>query len=456
LLNSRSKSEIVLTNFSLPSRCDLGPFRTRTLGSEWSFKKLVNLELGLAAPAFVHLHDLEYLGNRLGALCFDNPQGYFESKQPGSPIFLVRLAQELSHLILSLRKPSKKVLVLDLDNTLWGGVIGDDGLEGIELGDTSPRAEAFKSFQKYIKTLASRGILLAVCSKNNEDIALQPFDHHPEMVLSRKDIASFKANWLPKSENLKQIATELNLGLDSLVFVDDNPAEIDLVRQFLPQVEAVLLGPDPADYIAQLKNRRLFEVNHLTSEDAQRSQSYQAERSRIELRNVAPDLPSYWASLEMRASFQPFSKVDAPRIAQLINKSNQFNTTTKRRSEAEVAALIDCDRYVTIATRLADRFGDHGLIGVIIGLIQDDRLEIDTWLMSCRVLQRQVEHESLNKLVRLAQCRGCRQILAQYIRTPKNNLVSNLFPSLGFTALSASEFMLDVDAYVPHSTHIRS
>jgi len=228
--NRRTGAEIILANFPLSGQIDPGPYRGRTFASEWSFRKLVNLELGIQAPAYVHICDVEFLSARHGIQNAFDPRAWFETRQPYERGLMLSVARELAHLITHLRTPSKKVAILDLDNTLWGGVIGDDGLNGIEIGDTSPRGEAFKWFQQYLLSLSQRGVLLAACSKNDHDKAIEPFERHPEMVLRMKDFVSFKANWQPKSENIRQIAAELNLGLDSMVFIDDNPAEVDIVR----------------------------------------------------------------------------------------------------------------------------------------------------------------------------------------------------------------------------------
>lgn len=432
----RSGAEIILANYPLPSGFDPGAYRSKTIGSVWTFRKLANLELGLSAPASIHICDTEFLSSRLGALRCADPRGWFESKQPYSADFQVCVALEVAHIASGLRKGTKKVIVLDLDNTLWGGVIGDDGLNGIEIGDTSPRGEAFKAFQVYLRSLSARGVLLAVCSKNDHDRAVEPFEKHPEMVLRMSDFVSFQANWDPKSENLKRIARELNLTTDSFVFVDDNPAEIEIVRQFVPDVETVLLGADPSDYVRQLEDGRYFEALNITTEDAQRVQQYQVEGQREQLLASSTDMDSYLQSLEMKAAITEFQEVDVPRISQLSNKSNQFNLTTFRRTEQEVRAMIADPAYKGFTVRLADKFGDHGLISVVICRTAGDSLEIDTWLMSCRVLKRRVEEEVVNQIARLAAQSGCRRIAGKYIRTPKNGMVSDLYPQMGFRLLN--------------------
>jgi len=458
-VNDKTRAEVIITNFMLPSRHDLGAFRSRTLGSDWAFRKWVNLELGLSAPPCLHICDLAFLAARHGGLMARDERSWFESKQPCSPALMVELAREAAHLIASLKRAQKKVLVLDLDNTLWGGVVADDGLDGIVLGDTSPRGEAFKAFQKYIHSLKQRGVLLAVCSKNDLAKAVEPFEKHPEMVLRMEDIVSFKANWEPKSENIRQMAPELNLGLDSFVFVDDNPAEIEIVRQFAPEVTTILLGPDPSGYVAQLQDCRLFEPRNITAEDAERTSQYRSEAERKALESSVTDMGSYLDSLQMESAITEFVPVDVPRISQLINKSNQFNLTTHRRSEAEVTAVMNAPDFVGFSVRLKDRFGDHGLISVVIGEIAGDTLKIDTWLMSCRVLKRQVEDEVLNELARLALLRGCSRIEGIYLPTPKNEMVRDFYSRMGFTLTAESEtkreFELRLETFQPLPTKIK-
>jgi FkbH-like protein len=460
-LHDRTAADVILGNFMLPARRDLGEFRTRTLASDWSFRKWVNLELGLNAPPYVRILDLEFLANRHGGLAAEDPRGWFESKQPCAPALLVELCRDAARLIAQRRQPPKKVLVLDLDNTLWGGVVADDGLEGIEIGDTSPRGEAFKAFQRAVAALKERGVLLGVCSKNDRARALEPFEQHPEMVLRAGDFVAFHANWEPKSDNLRRIAEELNLGLDSFVFVDDNPAEIEIVRQFAPAVSTILLGDDPAEYAGQLQDCGYFEPTSITLEDRERTGQYRAEAERQTLLASAADMNAYLQSLAMQAVVCEFTPVDVPRLAQLINKSNQFNLTTRRRTESEVQALIGDPDYLAFSVRLQDRFGDHGLISIAIGRVSGPglTLEVDTWLMSCRVLKRQVEDLVLNELCGRARARGRARIVGVYLPTSKNEMVRAHFPRLGFQAQTVTperaEYVLDLESFQPRPTRIQ-
>ncbi|MBI3543822.1 MAG: HAD-IIIC family phosphatase [Deltaproteobacteria bacterium] len=436
--HERTKAELVVANFRLSGRFELGPYRARSLGNDWSFRRAVNTGLGLRAPAFVHVCDAEFTAARRGNLSSEDQRGWLQSKQPGSPEYQLELAREAAHVIGSLRKSPKKVLVCDLDNTLWGGVIGDDGLDGIELGDTSARGQAYKELQKYILSLYERGVLLAVVSKNDHEKAIEPFEKHPEMVLKPRHFAAFKANWRPKSDNLKELATELALGLDSFVFIDDNPAEIDIVRQFTPEVTTILMGPKPADYLALLQDCRLFEPVSITAEDTGRTEQYRAEAQRKTLQESVTDMDAFLASLEMQATIAPFRDVDVPRIAQLINKSNQFNLTTRRRTEGEVEELARSRNHECFTIRLADKFGDYGLIAVLVAEVRGKAMEIDTWLMSCRVLNRQVEEETMNEVFSRAHARGCEKVVGRYRATSKNGMVRDVYERLGFKAVSST------------------
>jgi FkbH-like protein len=273
------------------------------------------------------------------------------------------------------------------------------------------------------------------------------------------DFVSFKASWNPKSDSLRDMAFSLGLGLDSFVFVDDNPAEIEIVKQFAPEVTTILLGDDPAGYVAQLADCRLFEPTSVTPDDARRTDQYAHERSREALRASTTDMDAYLLSLEMEGTITPFEPADFPRIAQLINKSNQFNLTTRRRTEGEVRAIAESNDHAAFSFRLRDRFSDHGLIAVVIGTVEGGTMEIDTWLMSCRVLKRQVEEETMNAIVAVAAARGAGVVRSEYRPTKKNGMVRDLLPRMGFSLVregdGALEFAVEVAGYAPFATRIR-
>ena len=284
------------------------------------------------------------------------------------------------------------------------------------------------------------------------------------MLLKEHHIAVFQANWSDKASNVRQIAESLALGLGSLVFVDDNPAEVEIVRQFVPAVTTILLGADPADYRRQLEDSRLFEPLQLTGEDARRTDQYRVESERRALQADATDMPTYLASLEMKAVISPFTAVDIPRISQLTNKSNQFNLTTVRRTESEVRALMESPAHRCFTVRLSDRFGDHGLVVVVIGRVDPTTtpgsFHIDTWLMSCRVLKRQVEEVTLNEIFRLATEAGCEEVIGVYRPTAKNAMVAELLPNFQFEETSAAaderRYRRSVASYVPTETKIHA
>ena len=466
VLHERSRAEVILASFLPAAGFDLGRLRNKTLGAESTFRRAVNLKVGLDSPPFVQICDLELLAARHGLLAARDRRRWFESKQPFAPDLMPSVAREIALTAASLRRSPKKVLVLDLDNTLWGGVVGDDGVDGIEIGDTSPRGEAFKAFQAYIASLKERGVLLAVASKNDHARAAEPFQRHPEMVLRMADFVAFKASWGPKSESLRQIAQELDLGIDSLVFVDDNPAEVEIVRQFVPEVTTILLGPDPAEYVTELEDARLFEPRSLTVEDGQRTDQYRREaerRTELSLAGGVTDMDAYLGSLDMVASVLPFRPEDVPRIAQLINKSNQFNLTTRRRSDAEVTEVMRSEGHAGFTVRLRDRFGDHGLIAVVVLELSGEGearvADVDTWLMSCRVLKRQVEELTVAEIARLARERGARRIHGVYRPTEKNGMVRDLYDRMGFGLVREEggrrELAIDTAGFEPRPTRIR-
>lgn len=358
---------------------------------------------------------------------------------------------------------SAKCLVLDLDNTLWGGVIGDDGLDGIVLGQGSARGEAFVDFQRYAKNLSQRGIILAVCSKNDEANALAPFEKHAEMVLKRSDIACFAASWQDKASAIRNIAAQLNIGLDSLVFADDNPFEREIVRRELPMVSVPELPEDPSLYAATIAQAGYFEALYLTADDIERTKQYQANLLRDSFKATTTDVTGYLESLDMKIRWSRFRPMDRQRIAQLINKTNQFNLTTRRYNEDEVDAATHRADMLTLQVRLIDQFGDNGIISLVIARpIEGTRdLEIDTWLMSCRVLGRQAEQAVLNLLMSEASRLGATRVVGRYRSSAKNGMVADHYPKLGFTEISGDNdadllWQQAVDTFIPHKTFIHT
>jgi FkbH-like protein len=439
----------------------LGSNEQRLPGSRARFIARLNAALrDMAEAEGVDLLALDERAARDGIARWHDPALWHRSKQEVAPTAAPLYGDLVGRLLAARQGRSYKCLVLDLDNTLWGGVIGDDGMEGIVLGQGSPLGEAYAAFQDYARELTRRGVILAVCSKNDEANALEPFDSHPEMVLRRGDIASFVANWSDKAGNIRAIAEELNIGLDSLVFIDDNPFERNLVRQELPMVAVPEVSDDPTYYPLAIADAGYFEGLSVTDEDRERTGQYQGNKARDALKASATDLPAYLRGLEMQLVWKRFDRVGLQRIVQLINKSNQFNLTTRRYTEEEVLAVMADPSAFGLQLRLLDRFGDNGVIAIVIGRLDEDRdLDIDTWLMSCRVLGRQVEPTTLNLIAQQAQALGARRLVGSYVPTKKNGMVRNHYAGLGFTVMQedadgGSRALLDLTGFVPAETFI--
>ncbi|WP_340314077.1 HAD-IIIC family phosphatase [Rhizorhabdus argentea] len=397
-----------------------------------------------------------------GIRAWHDPMLWHRAKQEVHPLAAPLYGDMVSRLLAAQQGRSFKCLVLDLDNTLWGGVIGDDGLDGIVLGQGSALGEAYTAFQRYVLDLSKRGVILALCSKNDEANGLEPFDKHPEMLLRRSDIACFAINWSDKVANIRQIAERLNIGLDALVFADDNPFERNLVRRDLPMVAVPELPEDPALYAECIADAGYFENSQPTEEDLERTRQYQANAQRETLRGSTTDLESYLRSLDMEMRWGRFDTLGKSRIVQLINKTNQFNLTTRRCADEEVSALIADDRALTLQIRLTDQFGDNGVIAIVAGRErQPGDICIDTWLMSCRVLGRQVEEATLNLVAAEARRLGAVRLIGEYIPSAKNAMVRDHYAKLGFALLEESgegvtRWVLPLDDFAPKPTFINS
>ncbi len=377
--------------------------------------------------------DLAALASRVGADCWFDAIRFHEAKIPFRFELGPLVADHLCRILAAISGKSCRALVLDLDDTLWGGVVGDDGVSGIRLGQNSAEGEAYVAFQRFLLNLRQRGIVLAVCSKNSDAIAREPFQHHPEMLLKEEHFAVFLANWLDKAANLRTIAATLGLGLESVAFADDNPAERARVRQDLPMVSVIELGSEPAFYPARIADSGVFEHLQLNSEDRLRADSYRARALGAAQAATAGSYDDYLRSLKMTLSISPFDAVGRSRIAQLINKSNQFNLTTRRYSEMDVQRFEQSPgEFLCWQARLDDAFGQHGVISVIIVRKLPKEWTIDTWLMSCRVLMRGVEEALMNLLMQDARDAGVETIIGEYISTPRNALVADLYSRLGF------------------------
>lgn len=391
-----------------------------------------------------------YLGRNF---VFDSKM-YHLGKLVISAEYLPIFAKIVTDIIKSIIGRNIKCIVLDLDNTLWGGIVSETGVEKIEIGALG-KGHAFTDFQIWLKELKKRGILLAVCSKNDENVAKAPFLEHPEMVLKLDDFVFFIANWNDKVSNIQQIQKALNIGIDSFVFIDDNPFERELVRTMLPGVIVPELPEDPAEYVEYLKEMNLFETTAYSNEDAARTKQYQTEEKRKNLRDSVKTYDEYLKSLEMIAEMKPFDEFQVPRISQLTNRSNQFNLRTIRYSEKEIQDIIADPSRIGLYVTLKDKFGDYGLIGVLILNRKDERtLFIDTWLMSCRVLKRGVEEYIINKLVQLAKDAGVSDLMGEYVKTPKNSMVKDVYENFGFIQDKHGMWFLHVPQYQNHIHYI--
>ncbi len=405
------------------------------------------------------LIDVDWLAQSIGLDHWYDHRNWYIARLPFAQKALPLYADFVARVPAAMRGKARKVLVLDLDNTLWGGVIGDDGLEGIALNEGDARGEAHRAIQAMAADLRRRGVVLAVCSKNDDATARLPFRDHPGMILKEEDIAVFVANWNDKASNLERIARQLELGLDSFVLLDDNPAERALIRQALPQVAVPEVGDDASTYVKAVLGAGYFESIGLTAEDLVRASQYRENAQRAELLEGSRDLDAFLRSLEMDVTLLPFNATGRKRIAQLINKTNQFNVTTRRYTEAQVAEFEASPVHYTLQVSARDRFGDNGMISVVICERGADEWRIDSWLMSCRVLNRKIEEAICNRLAQEARAAGAHRLIGEFIPTDRNGIVADLYARLGFqpaeSAGPGSRWVLDLEAFVPFDVPTR-
>ena len=424
----------------------------------WSLENQIrrcNLELILLAveASDFHVYDLASLQSRLGRASLFDPKLYFTSKFALAPDVLPLVAGALVKMLAARKGWFLKCVILDLDNTLWGGVIGDDGLDHLQIGELG-LGPAYMAFQSWLKQLRDRGIVLAVCSKNDDATAREPFLKHPDMLLRLDDIAVFMANWDDKATNIRRIKSIIDVDYGAMMFLDDNPAERQLVRESFPTMLVPELPEDPSEYVTCLQALNPFEAGSYTPQDGQRTGEYQAEARRQQEREKFVDLADFLRSLEMRAAVRPFSPFNIPRVAQLTQRSNQFNLRTVRYTEKQIADLAASPAHVAMAFELKDRFGDTGLISVIILEILNEAVFVDTWLMSCRVLGRGVEQLVLNTIVKRARELGLKYVRGEYVPTAKNGMVKDHYATLGFAPDGPRRWVLAVEGYVERPVQI--
>lgn len=455
-----TQARVIYFNYPEIDDSVFGSYANKTKSSFTYQVRKLNYELMNTAQEYPNLFicDIASLQNKIGRDAMFHPSIYVSTEMVLSIDALPHAAALVVDIIMSLEGKLKKCLILDLDNTVWGGVIGDDGIEKIQLGHELGIGKAFTEFQEWALKLKNRGIILAICSKNNEDVAKTPFEKHPEMVLKLDDITVFVANWENKADNIRKIQSILNIGFDSMVFLDDNPFERNLVRENLPEVTVPELPEDPAQYLEYLYGLNLFETATYSQADTERTRQYQIESQRAVAQFNFTNEADFLKSLEMTSEVRPFNSFNTPRVSQLSQRSNQFNLRTVRYTEAEIEQLASNKNYHCLSFTLTDKFGDNGLISVIILEKKDeDTIFIDTWFMSCRVLRRGMENFTLNTIAKYANDNGFKHIVAEYIPTTKNKLVENHYPSLGFKDISTNGkklYKLDVDNYVDKEASI--
>ena len=449
------QSKIIYFNFSEIDDAVFGNYANKIENSFLFQIRKTNFKLMEFAAQRTNFHicDLSVIQNQFGKANLFSTSVYINTDMVLSIDLLPAVAAKITTLIATINGVFKKCLILDLDNTLWGGVIGDDGIENIQIGSLGI-GKAFTEFQHWILKLKNRGIILAVCSKNTEAVAKEPFDKHPDMVLHLNDIAIFVANWNNKVDNIRQIQSVLNIGFDSMVFLDDNPFERNIVKENIENITVPELPEDPADYLEFLYQLNLFETVSFSNEDIERTNQYQVSAKRNAAQNSFVDEDEYLNSLNMVSFIEPFNKFNTPRVAQLSQRSNQFNLRTIRYSEADIEVSITAEAVHSFTFTLEDKFGSNGMICVIIlNKVDNETLFIDTWFMSCRVLKRGMENFVLNTLVEFAREKGIIYLKGEYIATVKNEMVKDHYKNLGFTQ-SGDCWILDVKSYLPKKLFI--
>lgn len=451
---------IIQNNMELPYWRLLGNKDCSDIHGRVSF--ITRLNQGFADYANTHpdfyIHDINYLSASIGLEKWSDPLYWNMYKYAVAVPFFPDFAFSLAKIFASLMGKNKKVLALDLDNTLWGGVVGDDGVENLALGQEVPMGQAYCEFQSYLKAQKQLGVLLTVCSKNDPENALAGLNH-PDGVLKPEDFTLIKANWEPKSSNIEQTASELNLLPESIVFVDDNPAERAIVQGTLPMVEVPPMN-GVENYIRTLDKGGYFEVTNFSQDDLHRVEMYRQNAERAKAQSAFADYGQYLDSLEMKAVIEDFSPMTISRITQLTNKSNQFNLTTKRYTPAEMEQTYQSPDHIRLCGRLEDKFGDNGIVSVVIGEKQGDVLDIQLWLMSCRVLKREMEYAMLDMLADKAKEQGLKQLIGHYYPTAKNSMVKELYKDFGFDKVSEDEqgntlWQLELNSYKNKTSHIK-
>ena len=452
--------KIIYFNYPEIGDTVFGSYANKVVSSfSYQVRKL-NYELMNLSQQYQNLFicDLAELQNKFGRDKMFAPNTYANTEMVLRMEVLPYVASRVMDIVCAVKGQFKKCLILDLDNTVWGGVIGDDGLEGIQLGHGLGIGKMFTEFQMWVKKLKQRGIIICVASKNNEETAKEPFEKHPDMVLKLDDIAVFQANWETKVDNIRTIQSILNIGFDSMVFLDDNPFERNMVCENIPGITVPELPEYPEDYLEYLYSLNLFETASYSNLDKDRTKQYQVEAQRVSLSKTFTNEADFLKSLNMVSEVSGFTKFNTPRVAQLSQRSNQFNLRTIRYTDADIEALANAPNVIDLSFTLKDKFGDNGLIAVVIMKPLDrGTLFVDTWFMSCRVLKRGMENFTLNTMVEKAKAAGYKKIIGEYLPTPKNKMVENHYIGLGFSKIDGAEtsqFELNLDEYQNRDCYI--
>ncbi len=455
-----TQAKVIYFNYAEIDDTVFGSYANKVESSFTYQVRKMNYELMRLSQEYQNLFicDIAGLQNKIGRDVMFAPMVYTTTEMILSLDAVPYVSSRVVDIICAIQGKFKKCIILDLDNTLWGGVVGDDGLEGIQLGHGLGIGKAFTEFQMWVKKLKNRGIIVCVCSKNDEDKAKEPFEKHPDMVLHLDDISVFMANWETKVDNIRQIQQILNIGFDSMVFIDDNPFERSMVKENIPGITVPDMPEDPSCYLEYLYSLNLFETASYSAADKDRTKQYQVQAERAAFSKSFTNEADFLKSLAMLSKVEGFTKFNTPRVAQLSQRSNQFNLRTVRYTEDQIAAIESAPRQKGFAFSLKDKFGDNGLIAVVILQEKDaDTLFIDTWFMSCRVLKRGMENFTLNTIVAWAKAHGYSHIIGEYLPTPKNAMVAEHYTQLGFQKLNETEtaqWQLEVAAYQQKECYI--
>ncbi|MCI8877245.1 MAG: HAD-IIIC family phosphatase [Lachnospiraceae bacterium] len=457
LIENNSKAQILQMNFFEIDDKALGNYSSKMdFTFIYQIRKLNYLLAEAEAKnGKVYPVDALSLQLNLGRDFFFDAALYYHAKMSVSMDALPYLAKAVIDVVNAMNGKIKKCVILDLDNTLWGGIIGDDGMGGIEIGEYG-KGHVFTNLQRWIKQLKDCGIILAVCSKNEADIAREPFEKHEEMILRLADISIFVANWNDKASNIKMIQESLNIGMDSIVFLDDNPVERNLVKEKCPDIEVPELPKDPALWLDFLQRKNYFETASYTGSGSDRTKLYQREFERKSHQQSFETIDDYLQNLMMEGRAKAFEPVKYPRIAQLTQRTNQFNLRTVRYTEDDIKRLAEDKGFITLYYTLKDKFGDYGLVSVVIlKKTSEKELFVDTWLMSCRVFKRGMEEFVMNHVVQTAKENGFETISSQYIPTKKNQMVKDIYETMGFNRDGENLFHLDLDTFKTAKTYIK-